>query len=266
MADPVSTRGVCGRRTGGGRRRDWPARSGCHSAPGRRGRARAPRIGGRPGHAPATGTRQRRRARVRTAGPRRSEGSAHRCFENHLQPVREIRPTTAAAGDRNRFVRSNTGRIMSDPPGPGGHMSRTRAPESRRARTRRPRVREAPGGDREERTLGERRGAARRGGPYVSGSDPGHAQRSEGDRDEQGVERSRLRQLDDPRGPAKGDDDIISVGIIVDSIDPGRIRRAGIGKWRHTGQADKDQYAQRAPWSHAAKPSPAAPVPSSTVA
>jgi hypothetical protein len=158
-----------------------------------------------------------------------------------------LRMAATAARDRDRFVRSNTGRIMNGPPGPKGHVSGTRALEARGARARRPRLRKAPGGDREEGTLGERRGAARRGGPYVSGNDPMPARRSEADRDEQEGERCRRYQLDDPGGPAEGDDDIITVGIVVDSVDPGRIGRAGIGKRRHTSQADKDQHAQRAP-------------------
>jgi hypothetical protein len=255
MADPISTQGLCGRPTRAGRRRDC-----AHVADARRGGTRLlidevelvhlePTVRG---HA-SRGHLQRCRARVQAADPRRSEGSAlpgsdapaasktiPRRSERFGRPLR--RPAIASFRYGPTLVAS-----MSGPPGLKGHVSGTRALESRKARARRPRLREASGGDREERTLGKRRGAARRGGPYVSRNDPRHAGRSEEDRDKLGSERCWRRQLDDPGGPAEGDDDIITVGIVVDSGDPGRVGRAGIGKRRHTDHADKEQQAQRAP-------------------
>ncbi len=146
MTTPISTQGVCGRRTGAGRRRDCPARSGCpprrHSAPDRRGRAHPPRTGGPPGRPPATGTPQRSRARVgwsvlEEVKDLRSPDWAHRLLRKASPAGPRDPPAAAATGDRDCFVRSNPGRIMSGPPGPEGHVSRTRTPESRGTRTRR---------------------------------------------------------------------------------------------------------------------------------
>src|SRR6266404_1124733 len=121
------------------------------------------------------------------------------------------------------------------------------------------------GGDREKRTLGERRGAARGGGPYVAADELRTVRRGEGDRDEQRDERYRRRQLDDPRGAGEGDHNVITVGVVVESYGPGRVGRAGVGQRRDAAQASQEQQGQRAPRSHAAKPSALTSTSSSVV-
>jgi len=69
------------------------------------------------------------------------------------------------------------------------------------------------GGDREKRTLGQGRSAARRGGPYVAADEMRPVRRGEGDRDEQRDERYRRRQLDDPRGAGEGDHKVGQLGF-----------------------------------------------------
>src|SRR5258707_2267963 len=155
--------------------------------------------------------------------------------------------------------------MLSGPPGPGGHVCPARGPRIATSKGKSASMASGAGGDREKRTLGQGRSAARRGGPYVAADEMRPVRRREGDRDEQRDERYRRRQLDDPRGAGEGDHNVITVGVVVESYGPGRVGRAGVGQRRDADQASQEQQGQRALPSHAAKPSALTATPSSVV-
>src|SRR6266481_9640012 len=155
--------------------------------------------------------------------------------------------------------------MLSGPPGPGGHFCPARGPRIATSKGQTASMTSGAGGDREKRTLGQGRSAARRGGPYVAADEMRPVRRREGDRDEQRDERYRRRQLDDPRGAGEGDHNVLTVGVVVESYGPGRVGRAGVGQRRDAAQARQEQQGQRAPRSHAAKPNALTSTSSSVV-
>src|SRR5258707_13708160 len=95
--------------------------------------------------------------------------------------------------------------MLSGPPGPGGHVCPARGPRIATSKGQTASMASGAGGDREKRTLGQGRSAARRGGPYVAADEMRPVRRREGDRDEKREERDRRRQVAGPRGPREGD-------------------------------------------------------------